>query len=98
MIAAVSQARALGVTIRPKATSGSTINGIAIKTRAERRGLVTTIIAAAPRNSTKLRSATEAEEPKAALIWVVSAVSRETISPTRSRSKKAGDSAITWAK
>jgi len=26
-----------------------------------------------------LRSAIEAEEPKAALIWVVSAVSRETI-------------------
>ena len=45
------------------------------------RGLVTTIIATAPTNSTRLRSATEALAPKADLICVVSAVRRETISP-----------------
>ena len=50
-----------------------------------------TIIATAPKNSNRLRSRIEIEAPKADLIWVVSAVSRETISPLRS-SKKAGDS------
>ena len=34
----------------------------------------------------KLRSAIEADEPKAALIWVVSAVRRETSSPVRALS------------
>jgi hypothetical protein len=38
---------------------------------------------AAPTSITRLRNAIEAEVEKAALIWVVSAVSRETISPER---------------
>ena len=55
--------------------------GIAASTKAESRGLVTTIMALAPTNSTRLRSATETELPTAALICVVSAVSREITSP-----------------
>ena len=65
---------------------------MAASTKADSRGLVTTIMAAAPRNSTRLRSATDTEEPTAALIWVVSAVSREIISPVLAWSKKAADS------
>jgi hypothetical protein len=68
------------------------MNGIAISTIAERRGLVTTIIAMAPMNSTTFLSAIEAEVPTAVLIWVVSAASRETSSPVRAVSKKADDS------
>ena len=45
-----------------------------------------------------LRSATEAVAPTADLICVVSAVSRDTISPDWVVSKKAGDSVVTWAK
>ena len=55
--------------------------GIAPSTKADSRGLVTTIMALAPMNSTKLRKATDTEEPTAALICVVSAVSREITSP-----------------
>ena len=68
-------------TARPKPTSGSTMTGMAPSTKAERRGLVTTIMAAEPKNSTRLRSAIDTEAPTAALIWVVSAVSRDTSSP-----------------
>ena len=68
-------------TKRPKATSGSTITGIAPSTKPDSRGLVTTIIVAAPTNSTRLRSAIDTDAPTADLIWVVSAVSREIISP-----------------
>ena len=50
-----------------------------------------------PRNSTRLRSATETEEPTARLICVVSAVSREIISPVLAVSKKAADSAVRCA-
>src|SRR5881398_1592835 len=50
---------------------------MAARTKAERRGLVTTIIVAAPMKSTELRNAIETEAPTAALIWVVSAVSRD---------------------
>ena len=51
--------------------------GIAASTKADNRGLVTTIMMLAPTNNTRLRSATETEEPTLALICVVSAVSRE---------------------
>ena len=44
-------------------------------------GLVATIIAMAPSSMTALRRAIEAVEEKADLIWVVSAVRRETTSP-----------------
>ena len=73
------------------------MNGIASSTMADSHGLVTTIIAAAPMNRNRLRSAIEALAPTAALIWVVSAVSRDTISPDSVRSKKAGDRRVTWA-
>ena len=56
-------------------------------TKPESRGLVTIIIAEEPTNSTRLRSATETDEPTALLICVVSAVSREVISPVLTRSK-----------
>ncbi len=48
-------------------------------------------------NSTMLRSATETDEPTALLICVVSAVSREVISPVLAVSKKAGDSSVRCA-
>ena len=57
-----------------------------------RPGLVTTIIALAPINSMKLRSAIDTEAPTADFIWVVSAVSREINSPLRAESKNDGDS------
>ena len=67
------------------------MSGIAASTKAERRGLVTTIMAPAPMNSTKLRSAMETYVPAAALTCVVSAVSRESISPDLAWSKKGTD-------
>jgi hypothetical protein len=50
----------------------------------------------APKNSTRLRNATDIEEPTAALICVVSAVSRDTISPVLAWSKNAIESAVRW--
>ena len=50
---------------------------------------MTTIIAIAPTNMKRLRSAIDADEPKVALSWVVSAVRRDTSSPVFSPSKKA---------
>ena len=47
---------------------------------------------AAPMKSTRLRSAIDTLAPTADLICVVSAVSRETMSPERAVSKKAGES------
>jgi len=83
-------------TQRPNATRGITINeSPAAKTRQPR--LVITIIAVAPMNSIKLRSAIDTDEPTAALIWVVSAVSREISSPLRAESKNEGDSEIRCA-
>ncbi len=67
------------------------MTGIAPSTNSESRGLVTTIMAAPPRNSTRLRKAIDTEAPTADLIWVVSAVRRETISPARVASKNADD-------
>ena len=68
-------------TQRPNATSGITITGIASSTKPDSLGLVITIIAVAPMNSMRLRSAIETDAPTADLIWVVSAVSREISSP-----------------
>ena len=84
-------------TERPKATSGSTISGIAAITRPESLGLVTTISTTAPSPMMMLRNAIEAVAPTADLICVVSAVSRDTISPDCAVSKKAGDSRVTCA-
>ena len=44
----------------------------------------------APMNSIRLRSAIDTDAPTADLIWVVSAVSRDTSSPLRAESKNAG--------
>jgi len=71
---------------------------MAASTNSDSRGLVTTIIAAPPKNSTALRSAIDTEAPTADLIWVVSAVSRDTISPVLAVSKKAEDSRVRCAK
>jgi hypothetical protein len=60
-------------------------------------GLVTTIIPAAPKNMKKLRSAIEAEAPKADFNCVASPERRETISPVFSESKKEASSEVTWA-
>ena len=84
-------------TQRPNATSGTTISGIASSTKPESRGLVITIIAVAPMNSIRLRSAIETEAPTADLSWVVSAVNREISSPLRAESKNAGDNEIRCA-
>ena len=70
--------------------------GMASSTKPDSRGLVITIIAVAPMNSIKLRSAIDTDAPTADLIWVVSAVNREISSPLRAESKNAGDSEIKW--
>ncbi len=60
---------------------GNTTRGNESSARSERRGLVTTIMATAPRPMIVLRNAIDAVAPSADLIWVASAVSLETISP-----------------
>ena len=70
------------------------MTGMAASTKADSFGLVTTIIAVAPANRKRLRSATDAEEPNVALSWVVSAERREAISPVFSASKKPGSSRV----
>ncbi len=77
--------------MRPNPTSGSTITGMAPSTKAESRALVTTIMVAEPKNSMRLRSAIETDAPTADLIWVVSAVSRDTSSPDLAVSKNDAD-------
>ena len=84
-------------TRRPNATSGSTITGIARMTKRDSRGLVTAIMIDEPMNSTRLRNATDTDEPTALLICVVSAVSREVISPVLAVSKKPGASSVRCA-
>ena len=56
------------------------------------------INATAPTNMKMLRSASEAEEPKVDFNCVVSAESRETISPVFSASKKVWSSVVRWRK
>ena len=73
------------------------MTGIAASTNSDSRGLVTTIITAPPRNSIKLRSAIDTEAPTADLICVVSAVSRDTISPVLALSKNDDDSRVRCA-
>ena len=70
-------------TRRPMNTSGNTINGKVSNTRPDSDGLVTIIMMIEPTISTKLRNARETLAPTAVLIWVVSAVRRESTSPTR---------------
>ncbi len=70
---------------------------MAPSTKPESRGLVTTIMTAAPRNSIRLRSAIETEAPTVALICVVSAVSRDITSPVLAVSKNAADRLATCA-
>src|SRR5260370_41151083 len=70
-------------TQRPNATNGNTTSGIARRTKPESRGLVITIIAAAPMNSITLRSAIDTDAPTADLIWVVSAGGRGARPPPR---------------
>ena len=62
------------------------MSGMAISTSPESLRLVTDIITIAPMSITRLRSTIEADVEKADLMRVVSAVSRETTSPVRSRS------------
>ena len=57
------------------------MKGIAAMTRLESFGLVTTIMIRAPMPKIVFRKASEAVAPNTDLIWVVSAVSREMISP-----------------
>ena len=85
-------------TERPNATSGSTITGIAPSTKPESLGLVITIIVADPANSTRLRSATDTDDPTADLICVVSAVSRDVSSPVFAVSKNVADRVVRCAK
>ncbi len=55
--------------------------GIAASASAESIGLVTSIMTSAPVSMMRLRRAWLSAEPAAALIWVVSAVSRLITSP-----------------
>ena len=57
------------------------MTGMAISTASDSLGLVTTIMTAAPIRSSTLRSACEITVLAAALICVVSAVSRDITSP-----------------
>jgi hypothetical protein len=70
------------------------MSGIARITSPDSFGLVHTISPTAPRNSTALRNAIDTLTPKADFTCVVSAVSRDTISPDRAASKKAGSSRV----
>src|SRR5258705_5896199 len=85
-------------TQRPNATRGNTISGIASRTKPESRGLVITIMAVAPTNSMKLRSATDTDAPTADLIWVVSAGRGAIRFPLPPASKNGADDAHTWEK
>jgi len=79
-------------------TSGSTIKGSASSDRPASFGLDATIMATVPISITTLRSAIEAVDEKADLIWVVSAVRRESTSPERCVSKKPGLRLSRWLK
>jgi hypothetical protein len=70
------------------------MTGIAASASPASLGLVATIITTAPMNMKILRSATEAEEPKADLSSVVSAVRRDRSSPVFAVSKKAASSVV----
>ncbi len=59
------------------------MSGIAATTRRDSFGEVMNIMPIAPVHRMTLRSATEEVAPTVDLIWVVSAVRRETISPER---------------
>ena len=74
------------------------MKGRAKTTSAESVGLVHIISATAPISRTTLRRAMEMLAPKALLIWVVSAVRREVISPVLAASKKAGSRIVSLAK
>jgi hypothetical protein len=87
-------ARERRCTARPVTINGSTISGNVNTTKADSRGLVQIIMASAPANRMTLRSAIEMLTPKAVLTCVVSAVSRDTSSPDRLASKKAGSSVV----
>ena len=60
-----------------------------MSTKAERRGLVTIIMAPAPDEQNEVAQRERTVVPTAALICVVSAVSRDITSPVRASSKKA---------
>ena len=73
-------------TSRPEPISGKTMIGMATSTRPDSFGLDSTISAMAPTNMKRLRNRIEAEAPKADFSCVVSAVRRDTSSPTRAES------------
>ena len=83
-------------TRRPKPMMGATIKGTPMKQSAASLGLVTIIITTAPVAITRLRSATEADDPTTVCTSVVSAVSRDSTSPVRVVSKKLGLKLKTW--
>ena len=82
-------------TQRPNRMSGTITSSTAAMTKADNFSLVTTISARPPTNITTLRMATEADEPTTVWISVVSAVRRDSTSPVRVTSKKAGVRPIT---
>ena len=77
-------------TQRPNRISGISTTNTAPTTSAASFGLVTNIRMNAPVSITRLRSATETVEPTTVWISVVSAVRRDSTSPVRVTSKKAG--------
>ncbi len=85
-------------TRRPMKMIGPTTAGTKTMTIRASLGLVTTSMTKPPTSSSRLRMATEAEEPITTCKSVVSVVMRERMSPTRVVSKNAGSRVSTWAK
>ena len=79
---------------RPSTTIGTTTAGTISSTNPVSLPEVISSIAMPPNSISRLRNATETDEPITDRISVVSVVSRETISPLIIRSKKAGERPI----
>src|SRR4029077_2704185 len=84
-------------TQRPNNRSGIITRTTAPITSKVSLTLVTNIKIKPPTNMTKLRAATDAEEPTTVWINVVSALRRESTSPVRVTSKNVGDRRTTLA-
>src|ERR1700680_1125832 len=85
-------------TRRPKRMIGATTKGTPIRHKPVSLGLVTVIMMRLPKAITRLRKAKDADDPTTVCTKVVSAVSRDKISPVRVVSKKLGLSESTWLK
>jgi hypothetical protein len=83
-------------TRRPKTMSGTTMAGTSSSVSPVSCSEVSSSMTVPPISMTMLRIAIDSEEPTTVWTSVVSAVRRESTSPVRVVSKKAGDSVRTW--